>query len=80
MVEGVAGEDCIVIAHGGPLKLLAALLRGAAPDLLAPAPPLGSVTALTLAHQRAHVASRVRMAQSMLTAQAPSTSPVNPPS
>ncbi len=36
-------EDCLVVAHGGPLKLLAALLRGTAPDLLAPAPPLGSV-------------------------------------
>jgi alpha-ribazole phosphatase len=35
---------CIVIAHGGPLKLLIALLRGATPDLLAQAPPLGSVT------------------------------------
>lgn len=37
-------EDCIVVSHGGPLKLLAALLRGEAPDLLAPAPPLGSVS------------------------------------
>jgi alpha-ribazole phosphatase len=38
-----AGEDCAVISHGGPLKLLAALLRGDPPDLLAPAPPIGSV-------------------------------------
>jgi alpha-ribazole phosphatase len=38
------GEDCVVVAHGGPLKLLAAMLRGEAPDLLAPAPPLGSVS------------------------------------
>jgi alpha-ribazole phosphatase len=37
------GEDCVVVAHGGPLKLLAALLRGEAPDVLAPAPGLGSV-------------------------------------
>lgn len=37
------GEDCAVVAHGGPLKLLAALLRGEAPDLLAPAPAIGSV-------------------------------------
>jgi alpha-ribazole phosphatase len=36
--------DCAVVAHGGPLKLLAALLNRVAPDLLAPAPPLGSVT------------------------------------
>lgn len=41
---GARGEDCVVVSHGGPLKLLAALLRGAAPDLLAPAPPLGSVS------------------------------------
>lgn len=37
-------EDALVVAHGGPLKLLAALLRDAVPDLLAPAPPLGSVS------------------------------------
>jgi alpha-ribazole phosphatase len=43
-----AGEDCAVVAHGGPLKLLAALLRGEAPDPLAPAPPLGSVRAFTV--------------------------------
>ncbi len=36
-------RDCIVVAHGGPLKLLSAMLRGATPDLLAPAPALGSV-------------------------------------
>jgi len=41
-----AAEDAAVIAHGGPLKLLAALLRGEAPNLLAPAPPLGSVQVL----------------------------------
>ena len=38
------GADGVVVSHGGPLKLLAALLRGEAPDLLAPAPPLGSVS------------------------------------
>jgi alpha-ribazole phosphatase len=38
------GEDCAIVAHGGPLKLLSALLRGAPPNLLAPAPPLGSVS------------------------------------
>ena len=37
-------EDCVVVSHGGPLKLMAAMLRGEAPDLLAPAPPLGSVS------------------------------------
>jgi alpha-ribazole phosphatase len=39
----LAGEDVAVVSHGGPLKLLAALLRGETPDLLAPAPTLGSV-------------------------------------
>jgi alpha-ribazole phosphatase len=38
-----AREDCAVIAHGGPLKVLAALLRGKSPDLLAPAQPFGSI-------------------------------------
>jgi len=42
-----AAEDCAVVAHGGPLKLLAALLRGMAPDLSAPAPAIGSVQAFT---------------------------------
>lgn len=37
-------RDGVVVTHGGPLRLLPALLRGEVPDLLAPAPPLGSVT------------------------------------
>lgn len=41
------GEDCAVVSHGGPLKLLAALIREEAPDLLAQAPALGSVQVLT---------------------------------
>jgi alpha-ribazole phosphatase len=36
-------QDCVIVSHGGPLKLLAALIRREPPDLLAPAPPLGSV-------------------------------------
>ncbi|RKK01844.1 phosphoglycerate mutase [Pseudoroseomonas wenyumeiae] len=32
----------IVVSHGGPLKVLAALIERRAVDLLAPAPPLGS--------------------------------------
>ena len=43
-----ADEDCAVVSHGGPLKVLAALLRGETPDLLAPAPPLGSVLTFVL--------------------------------
>ncbi len=37
-------EDAVVVAHGGSLKLLAPMLRGTVPDLLAAAPPLGSVS------------------------------------
>ncbi len=33
----------LVVSHGGPLRLLAALLRGETPDLLAPSPPLGAM-------------------------------------
>ena len=40
-------QDCVVVSHGGPLKLLAALIRQEPPDLLAAAPPLGSVQMLT---------------------------------
>ena len=43
--EGTGG---IVVTHGGPLRLLPALLRGEAPDLLSPAPPRGSVTEILL--------------------------------
>lgn len=34
----------VVVAHGGPLRLLAALAHGRPPDLLAPSPALGSVS------------------------------------
>ena len=67
-----AGEDCIVITHGGPLRLMPALLRGLPPDLLAPAPPIGAMIHVT--HDIA-----VSPAHSAATTQAPSTSPVNPP-
>jgi alpha-ribazole phosphatase len=36
--------DHVVIAHGGSLKVLAALLRGWAVDLMVPSQPPGSVT------------------------------------
>jgi alpha-ribazole phosphatase len=42
-----AGQNCIVVSHGGPLRVLAGLLEGRAIDLLAPAPPLGSVRIFT---------------------------------
>lgn len=38
--------DHVVVSHGGPLKVLAALVRGKPVDLLAPALALGSVTKL----------------------------------
>jgi alpha-ribazole phosphatase len=40
-------QDCVVVSHGGPLKLLAALIRQEPPDLFAGAPPLGSVQVFT---------------------------------
>ena len=44
---GLAEGD-IVVAHGGPLKVLAALLEGRPVDLLAPAQPMGSVRMVRL--------------------------------
>jgi alpha-ribazole phosphatase len=41
-----AGEDCVIVSHGGPLKVLTTLLQGETPDLRAPAPALGSVTVI----------------------------------
>lgn len=40
---GRLGAGGLVVGHGGPLKLLAALLEGRAPDLAAPAQGPGSV-------------------------------------
>jgi alpha-ribazole phosphatase len=37
-------RDCIVVSHGGPLKVLSALLLNTPIDLLAPPPGLGSIT------------------------------------
>jgi alpha-ribazole phosphatase len=39
----IATGDHVVVSHGGPLKVLRHILRGASIDLLAPAPGLGSV-------------------------------------
>lgn len=41
--DGLSDRNYAVVSHGGPLKVLAALLAGAPVDLLAAAPPLGSV-------------------------------------
>ena len=35
--------DCLVVSHGGPLRLLGPMLRGEVPDVLAPAPAMGSL-------------------------------------
>ena len=43
------GQTCAVVSHGGPLKVLDALLRGTPLDLFAATPALGSVTVLTCA-------------------------------
>ena len=40
-------RDCVIVSHGGPLKVLAALLDGRPVDLFAAAPPLGSVRIVT---------------------------------
>ena len=40
------GRDCVVVAHGGSLKVLAALLRDRPVDLLAAAQPMGSVVVI----------------------------------
>jgi alpha-ribazole phosphatase len=37
------GQNCVIVSHGGPLKLLTPLLLGEPADLLAAPPPLGSV-------------------------------------
>lgn len=41
-----AGRDCVVVSHGGPLKVLRNLLAGEDVDLLTPAPGLGSVASM----------------------------------
>jgi alpha-ribazole phosphatase len=42
--EALPPGDHVIVAHGGPLKVLTALLRGQPVDLLTPSPALGSVT------------------------------------
>ena len=64
-------RDTIVITHGGPLRLLPAILRNETPDLLAAAPPMGAILQIH--------AIAVSPAHSAATAHPPSTSPVNPP-
>ena len=42
-------RNCMVVSHGGPLKVLAALLLGTPVDLLAPAPAIGSIETIACA-------------------------------
>ena len=42
------GQNCVVIAHAGPLKVLRALLAGQPVDLLAPSMPIGGVAFVTV--------------------------------
>jgi alpha-ribazole phosphatase len=41
-------KDCVIVSHGGPLKVLAPLLQRKPVDLLAAAPPMGSVTIVSM--------------------------------
>jgi alpha-ribazole phosphatase len=41
---GELDRDGVIVSHGGPLKVLTALMTGRPVDLLAPAPSLGSVS------------------------------------
>ena len=45
---GGLAEDCVVVSHGGPLKVLSALLRGQAVDLLAPPHAIGAIVELVI--------------------------------
>ena len=40
-------QDCVVVSHGGPLRVLSALLRGEPVDLLSPPQALGTAIAIT---------------------------------
>jgi alpha-ribazole phosphatase len=43
-----AGGAHVVVSHGGPLRVLAALARGQKVDLLAPPPALGAIEVFTV--------------------------------
>ncbi len=48
-----SGRDCVVVSHGGPLKVLRALLAGGAVDLLAPSMPIGGVEIVSSEREQA---------------------------
>ena len=41
-------EDCVVVSHGGPLRVLSALLRGEAVDLFSPPQPIGTIVEIVI--------------------------------
>jgi alpha-ribazole phosphatase len=41
------GQNCVVVSHGGPLKVLTALLLGIDVDLLVAAPPMATLRMIT---------------------------------
>jgi alpha-ribazole phosphatase len=43
------GQDCVIVSHGGPLKVLIALLRRQPIDLLAPPPAMGAIVTIETA-------------------------------
>lgn len=66
---------CLVVSHGGPLRLLGPMLRGEAPDLLAPGPSMGELRIVQRPGGYPQ-ASSVNSTHSDATQVAPSTSPV----
>ncbi|MDB5394324.1 MAG: phosphoglycerate mutase [Rhodospirillales bacterium] len=40
------GQNCAIVSHGGPLKILIALLRRESVDLLATTPPMGAIATI----------------------------------
>jgi alpha-ribazole phosphatase len=51
-------QDCVVVSHGGPLKVLTALLLGVPLDLLVAAPPMGVTRFITIPVDESPVAER----------------------
>jgi alpha-ribazole phosphatase len=43
-------QDCIVVSHGGPLRVLSALLRGQPVDLFAPPQAIGTIVEVIAKH------------------------------
>ena len=46
--HGGMAQDCIVVSHGGPLRVLSALLRGEAVDLLSSPQTIGAIVEIVI--------------------------------